>query len=161
MTTAPRDTDPPQLARIYLCPGQLFASAEPTAVTTIVSSCVAVCLRDFATGVGGVCHFQLPQWLGTGARTPSYADVALEELLGRMAELGARPETIQAKLFGGACLTPQVPRRHKPLGDENVERTLAYLQGAGIAVSEAATGGWRGRKVVYDTNDGHARVKVL
>ncbi len=155
------ERDRPQLARIYLCPGQLFASVEPTTVTTIVSSCVAVCLRDSATGVGGVCHFQLPQWLGTGARTPSYADVAIEELLGRMAALGARPETIQAKLFGGACLTPHVQRRHRPLGEENVERILDYLRTSGIAVAEAVTGGERGRKVVYHTNDGYAQVKVL
>ncbi len=149
------------LQHIYLCPGQLFASAEPTVVTTIVSSCVAVCLRDSATGVGGVCHFQLPQWLGTGPRTPSYADVAIEELLSRMAPLGARPEAIQAKLFGGACLTPQVSRRHRPLGEENVEQSLDDLRAAGIAVSEEATGGWRGRKIVYNTHDGHALVKVL
>ena len=161
MTTVAPDADRPQLLRIYLCPGQLFASAKLVAVTTIVSSCVAVCLRDTATGVGGVCHFQLPQWLGTGARTPSYADVALEELLEKMRALGARAETIEAKLFGGACLTPHVQRRHKPLGDENVEHATACLRQAGIAVSEAATGGWRGRKVVFHTKDGHTRVKVL
>jgi chemotaxis protein CheD len=161
MTIPPRDTEPGRLALVYLCPGQLFASAEPTEVTTIVSSCVAVCLLDPATGVGGVCHFQLPQWQGTGPRTPSYADVAIEELLARMAALGARPETIQAKLFGGACLTPHVPRRQKPLGEENLERTLEYLRASGIAVSEEATGGWRGRTIVYHTHDGHARVKVL
>lgn len=161
MTNTSGKADPTQLANTYLCPGQLFASAEPTAVTTIVSSCVAVCLLDSATGVGGVCHFQLPQWLGTGPRTPSYADVAIEELLARMAALGARPQTIQAKLFGGACLTPHVPRRHKSLGEENVERSLDYLRASGIAVSEESTGGWRGRKIVYHTHDGHAHVKVL
>ena len=161
MTTAPREPEPSDLIRAYLCPGQLFASAEPTEVTTIVASCVAVCLSDTATGVGGVCHFQLPRWLGTGARTPSYADVAIQELLDRMAALDARPGTIEAKLFGGACLTPQVQRLHKPLGDENVEQAIAYLRECSIPVCESATGGWRGRKVVFHTGDGHARVKVL
>jgi chemotaxis protein CheD len=161
MTTPPRDPGPARLARVYLCPGQLFASAEPTAVTTIVASCVAVCLRDTATGVGGVCHFQLPRWLGTGARTPSYADVAIQELLERMRALGARPGTIEAKLFGGACLTPHVQRRQKALGDENVEHALEHLHECAIPVSESATGGWRGRKVVFQTGDGRALVKVL
>lgn len=145
----------------YLCPGQLFASAEPTAVTTIVASCVAVCLRDAATGVGGVCHFQLPRWLGTGARTPSYADVAIQELVERMYALGVRTGAIEAKVFGGACLTPQVRRRHRPLGDENVEQAVDSLREYSIPVRESATGGWRGRKVVFQTRDGHARVKVL
>jgi len=148
-------------ARAYLCPGQLFASAQPTAVTTIVASCVAVCLRDPATGVGGVCHFQLPRWLGTGARTPSYADVAIQELLERMQAAGARLETLEAKLFGGACLTPQVRRRQKSLGDENLAYAIDYLRECSIPVGESATGGWRARKVVFQTGDGHTLVKVL
>jgi chemotaxis protein CheD len=151
----------PQAAEAYLCPGQLVASAEPAAVTTIVASCVAVCLRDTATGVGGVCHFQLPRWLGTGPRTQSYADVAIRELVERMAALGARPETTEARLFGGACLTPQVRRRYKPLGDENVEQAHAHLGELGIRVVEAAVGGSRGRKVVFRTSDGRASVSTL
>lgn len=146
---------------VYLCPGQLFASAEPAAVTTIVGSCVAVCLRDSATGVGGVCHFQLPRWVGTGPRTQSYADVAIQELVEQMRALGARPETTEAKLFGGACLTPHVRRRHRPLGDENIEHARANLRECAIRVVEAATGGSRGRKVVFRTSDGHALVKAL
>ncbi len=161
MTTAPREPEPSDLVRAYLCPGQLFASAEPTEVTTIVASCVAVCLSDTATDVGGVCHFQLPRWLGTGARTPSYADVALQELLERMRTLGARLETVEAKLFGGACLTPQVQRRQQPLGDENVAHAIDYLRGCSIPVRESATGGWRARKLVFQTGNGSARVKVL
>ncbi len=161
MTTASPPAGPPELALVYLCPGQLFASARPSAVTTIVGSCVAVCLWDSATRVGGICHFQLPRWLGTGARTQSYADVAIQDLLERMRALGARPETIEASVFGGACLTPQVRRRHKPLGDENVEHALGHLRECAIRVADAATGGSRGRKLVFHTSDGRARVTVL
>lgn len=146
---------------VYLCPGQLFASAATASVTTIVGSCVAVCLWDAASGVGGVCHFQLPRWLGTGPRTPSYADVALLELLERMRALGARPDTTRASLFGAACLTPHVLRRHKPLGDENLEQALALLREHAIPVAEAATGGPCARKVVFGTGDGQARFETL
>ena len=76
--------------------------------------------------------------------------------------------TIEAKLFGGACLTPQIQRRDrgarsdgKPLGDENIEHAIGYLRECSIPVCESATGGWRGRKVVFRTSDGHAHVKVL
>ena len=161
MTTDLPSVKMPEIASVYLSPGQLFFSAEPTAVTTIVSSCVAVCLWDSAIGAGGVCHVQLPRWLGTGARTLSYADVAIQELLEGMWTLGAKPGTTVAKLFGGACLTPHVSRRQKALGEENVEHSLAYLRGSSISVAGAATGGWRGRKVVFHTNDGSVRISVL
>jgi chemotaxis protein CheD len=145
----------------YLCPGQLVVAAQPTIVTTIVSSCVAVGVWDASAGVGGVCHFQLPRWLGTGARTPSYADVAIEELLEKLETLGARPETREAKLFGGACLTPQVRRQHAPLGDENVEEALLILAGAGLTVSAVESGGSRARKIQFHTADGATRVTLL
>jgi chemotaxis protein CheD len=161
MTTDLSAIKTPEIANVYLSPGQLFFSSEPTTLTTIVSSCVAVCLWDSTSGAGAVCHVQLPRWLGTGARSLSYADVAIQELLERMWALGAKPETTVAKLFGGACLTPHVRRRHKPLGDENVEHALAYLHASSIAVSEAATGGWRGRKLVFHTGDGSVRLQVL
>ncbi len=152
---------PREPAAVYLCPGQLFASEVTTSVTTIVGSCVAVGLWDSATGVGGVCHFQLPRWLGTGPRTQSYADVALQELLERIRLLGGRSEKLQARLFGGACLTPHVQRRHRPLGEENQEQALAHLRECSIPVVEAATGGSRGRKVVFCTGDGKAAVETL
>ncbi len=148
-------------AAVYLCPGQLFASAVTTSVTTIVGSCVAVGLWDPAAGVGGVCHFQLPRWLGTGPRTQSYADVALQELLERIRLLGGGSERLRASLFGGACLTPHVPRRHRALGEENLEQALAHLREYSIPVVEAVTGGCRGRKVVFRTGDGHAVVDPL
>jgi chemotaxis protein CheD len=161
MTTDLTSTKTPEIASVHLSPGQTFFSAEPTAVTTIVSSCVAVCLWDPAIGVGGVCHVQLPRWLGTGARTLSYADVAIQELFERMWALGAKPETTAAKLFGGACLTPHVSRRHKALGEENVEHSLAYLRASSISVAESATGGWRARKLVFRTDDGSVCVFIL
>ncbi len=86
---------------------------------------------------------------------------AIQELMEAMLALGARPETTVAKLFGGACLTPHISRRHKALGEENVEHSLAYLRASSISVAESATGGWRGRKLVFRTDDGSVRVFVL
>src|SRR5579864_7429161 len=46
--------------RVYLQPGALHASAEATQVTTILGSCVAVCLWDSKLHTGGMNHFLLP-----------------------------------------------------------------------------------------------------
>ncbi len=147
--------------QVYLHPGQIFASAEPAQVTTILGSCVAVCLWDPSTGVGGVNHFPRPHWSGRGARSARFASVAIQALLERLLDLGARRHEIRAKVFGGACLNADAPRRQKPLGEQNVEQALVYLRECELPVTASATGGRRGRKLVFDTEDGSAWVREL
>ena len=52
--------------RFYLHPGRLLVSTEPAAVTTILGSCVSVCLWDESRGIGGMNHHLLPD--GEGVR---------------------------------------------------------------------------------------------
>jgi chemotaxis protein CheD len=87
--------------RVYLAPGQLFASGDRVQVTTILGSCVAVCLFDNEAEVGGVNHFLLPH--GTPP-SPRFADHATTLLMQRVLALGAERGRLRAKLFGGACV---------------------------------------------------------
>jgi len=69
------------LVRVYLQPGQLYASAQPSAVTTVLGSCVAICLWDPLTSVGGMNHYLLPFFAGAGRGTPRFGNVAMAQLL--------------------------------------------------------------------------------
>ena len=40
----------------------MFASAQPAEVTTILGSCVAVCLWDRYLGIGGINHYMGTVW---------------------------------------------------------------------------------------------------
>ena len=42
-----------------ILPGQYHVTASE-AVVTVLGSCVAACLRDSVTGIGGMNHFMLP-----------------------------------------------------------------------------------------------------
>ena len=88
-------------AAVYLPPGLLYAAATPGAVTTVLGSCVAVCLFDHTRRAGGINHFLLPYWNGDGLASPKYANIALPKLLEKMIELGCRRQNLRAKLFGG------------------------------------------------------------
>ncbi|HEX2224465.1 MAG TPA: hypothetical protein VHN15_09685, partial [Thermoanaerobaculia bacterium] len=48
----------------YLHAGQLLVSPDPCRITTILGSCIAVCLWDPAVHMGGLTHFILPNWAG-------------------------------------------------------------------------------------------------
>ncbi len=93
---------------ISLPPGLLYAAADPVTVTTVLGSCVAVCLFDPVTRTGGLTHYLLPCWNGEGLASPKYANIALPRLIERMSELGCRRRNLRAKLFGGGAMFRKV-----------------------------------------------------
>jgi chemotaxis protein CheD len=64
----------PPPVRVYLAPGLLYASAGAAQVTTILGSCVAVCLWDSEGRVGGMNHFLLPEG---GPPSPRFGESAV------------------------------------------------------------------------------------
>ncbi|WP_437281116.1 chemotaxis protein CheD [Sorangium sp. So ce375] len=145
----------------YLTPGNLFASAEPTSITTIVGSCVAICVWDPALGVGGMNHYVLPRCPDLKLALGRFGDTAFQQLLERLAALGAAPRSLQARIVGGACMISAFRERDSHLGHQNVEVGLVLLRAAGIRVVQQDTGGNQGRKLVFRTDDGSAAVQLL
>jgi chemotaxis protein CheD len=141
---------------VYLLPGELHASAEQTQVTTILGSCVSVCLWDQKLRIGGMNHFLLPMWREGGGRSTRFGDLAIRELLERMLRLGAQRKNLQAKMFGGAALFNGAKPYESSLGAKNVETAHMLLKQERIALMAQDTGGEQGRKLVFNTDDGTA-----
>ena len=146
---------------LYLHPGQLFASADPYEVTTILGSCVSVCLWDPVLGIGGLNHFLLPQWAGDGASSARFGNVAIHRLIDRLADIGSSKQNLLAKVFGGACVLEAFRSSRNQLGDENVGVAIKLLQAEGIPVLTQDVGGQNGRKLKFQTDHGVAWVKRL
>lgn len=140
----------------YLLPGQLYASAEPCQIKTILGSCVAICLWDKRRGAGGMNHFLLPSC--REGHTPSlrYADEATRVLLEQLRDLGCRPPNLRAKIFGGSAISQHRDRYINSLGAQNVAVALGLMRANGIPVIAQETGGPQGRKLLFNTDDGVA-----
>jgi chemotaxis receptor (MCP) glutamine deamidase CheD len=68
--------------------GDVYASAQGVEIRTVLGSCVAACLYDPVTGVGGMNHFLLPY--GDAAQDPGrYGEHAMDLLIGALQRLGA------------------------------------------------------------------------
>ncbi len=155
-------TDEAGLERRYLYPGQFFCSRSPVLVTTILGSCVSVCLTDRASRVGGVNHFLLPHWAGSGRATPRFGNVAISSLIEGLLQLGARLSSLEAKVFGGASVLGGHPASGTlALGDRNVEVARRLLDQEGIPIVAEDVGGDRGRKLLFQSDDGTVWVKKL
>jgi chemotaxis protein CheD len=145
-------------ASAYLHGGQVAVAAQPTAITTVLGSCVAVCLYDPVARVGGMNHFLLPHHVER-ERSPRFGTVAVPQLLEGLLGAGAHHGHVKAKVFGGSSVLSAF--RHRNLGDENAELALRLLADAGVEVVERDLGGQRGRKLIFHTDDGTAWVRHL
>ena len=144
----------------FLQPGHLLVSAEPMTVTTILGSCVSVCLWDNTKRVGGINHFMLPLTAAGSAASPRFGNVAMEELVVKLCEAGARRPLLRARVFGGACMfAPMQSAQH--LGAKNAELALEYLSTRGIEVVQIDVGGTHGRKLTFRTDEGTACLSMI
>jgi chemotaxis protein CheD len=143
--------------RHYLYPGTLFAHREPHLVTTVLGSCVSVCLWDAAARVGGINHYLLPLWNGDGLPTPKYGNIAIVKLIEKVQSLGAGSKLI-AKLFGGASMWEKTDGL-LAIGQRNIELAVELLEQHRIPVVSSDLGGPVGRKIIFHTGDGTVLLK--
>jgi chemotaxis protein CheD len=146
-------------SQVYLHAGQLSVAATPTAITTILGSCVAVCLFDPVTRIGGVNHFLLPLPVQR-ERSARFGTVAIPELVEAVVGAGASRGSLAAKVFGGASVIGALAQGRR-LGEENAILALRLLDEARIPVLDHDVGGSRGRKLVFFTDEGTAWVRQL
>ena len=148
-------------ATAYVHVGQLFTSPKACTVTTILGSCVSVCLWDPTTGAGGLNHFLLPQCVENGISSPRFGNVAIHRLLDELAGLGSPRARLKAKVFGGASVIDAFQSANESLGMKNVDLARRLLSDAGIPIIAEDVGGAQGRKLVFQTGDGAAWVRKI
>jgi chemotaxis protein CheD len=152
----------PELVRQkrHLQPGQLFVAQHPTAISTIVGSCVAVCLWDASKSIGGMNHFMLPIPAGAGITSPRFGNVAMEQLVTRLRDAGARLPMLRARVYGGACMFAEM-KSPQHIGRQNADLAIEFLRRSGIEIVEIDTGGNRGRKLIFHTDGGAAWLTLI
>ena len=86
-------------------PGEYYATTRDMLLVTVLGSCVAACMRDRISGIGGMNHFMLPD-SDNDPHNPAQHLGALRHLRDGNADqpllkLGARRDNLEAKVFGG------------------------------------------------------------
>ena len=149
--------DPP---RRSVTAGEVEASAEPVLLTTILGSCVAVCLYDPVTGIGGMNHFMLPDARPDGPLPSRYGVQAMELLINRLMQLGAERRRLEAKAFGGANVLSAFAGE-RSVADANVAFIRKFLATEGIPLVAERLGGSEPLEVRFHTAAGRAQVRTL
>jgi chemotaxis protein CheD len=146
---------------IYLHPGQVYIARDPAMITTVLGSCVAICLWDPTTAIGGANHYMLPANPGSGQDSARFGDVAFVQLLKGVLAAGAHGRQLRAKLFGGATVLKTLPTSGKLLGAQNVELAHRLLREQQIVLVEQDVEGTFSRKVTFHTDTGVITMRRL
>jgi chemotaxis protein CheD len=142
---------------VKVLPGEYYVTTDDMLVMTVLGSCIAACIWDPKVRVGGMNHFMLPD--GGGDTSGRYGSYAMELLINEMIKLGARRETMQAKVFGGGQVMHGFTTMN--VGERNTQFVLDYLQTERIAVISKDVLDIHPRKVCYFPASGKAMVKRL
>lgn len=170
---------------VYLHAGGLYVSDRGALVTTVLGSCVSVCLWDEGAPrvgeideqddeqddeqphcIGGINHFMLPAQFSDEQATNRHGNIAVRALVREMLTLGAEVRRMRAMVCGGGRVLGQSGRSAAGMdmtvgmniGELNIERAFDELSDLGICVVSSCTGGAYGRKIVFDTKTGCVRV---
>lgn len=149
-----------QIKPHFLYPAALFVDTAPHLVDTILGSCVAVCLYDPVKKIGGINHYMLPFWNGTGLASPKYGNIAIEKLIDKMLALGSKTENLQAKIFGGGEIIEAKTNMFR-IGERNIEIAVNTLKDYGIKIKGQSVAGKLGRKIRFNTETGVVLMKLI
>lgn len=147
-----------QYDSVKVLPGEYFVSVDDMMIMTVLGSCIAACIWDSKARAGGMNHFMLPDGDGLdgGGRYGSYA---MELLINQLFKLGARRESMQAKVFGGAQVMAGFTAMN--VGERNTRFVLDYLATERIPVVSQDVLDIHPRKVCFFPASGKALVKRL
>jgi len=145
--------------RIHVGQGDHHVTADPNVMlTTILGSCVAMCLRDPQSGVGGMNHFLLPEGAGAGTDAGRrYGAYAMELLINDVMKAGARRDRLEAKLFGGGRMFDSL----KDVGMANADFAERFLRDEGIPLVGGSLRGAGGRRLHYWPVSGRALQRAV
>ncbi len=145
-----------------ILPGEYYFTCKDMLIVTVLGSCVAACIRDRITGIGGMNHFMLPSSGDLDSPVSAsmrYGTYAMEILINELLKSGARRENLEAKVFGGGNVLAGFTSMN--VGERNAQFVRAYLQAENIHMAAEDLNDIHPRKVYFFPRSGKVLVKKL
>lgn len=148
---------------VKLLPGEYFVTDKDLLLVTVLGSCVAACIRDYKSGIGGMNHFMLPEGSGEAGcptnNSARYGAYAMEILINQLLKAGARRSNLEAKVFGGGNVLDGLATAN--VGQRNSDFVLDFLATEKIRVVAQDLVDIYPRKVYFFPKTNKVMVKKL
>lgn len=146
--------------RVYILPGELCVSREPTQIDTLLGSCVSVCLYNKRQNFGGMNHFMLPNVLPGEAASGKHGEYAMDTLIQMMLSLDSNKSSLDASVIGGGNVTGHLSLG-VGIGAKNIIMARDVLLKYDINVVSKSIGGEYGRKVSFKNWTGEIQIRKI
>ena len=131
----------------------IISENEDEVLTTVLGSCIAVCMCDPVRRIGGMNHFLLPKRDGSEGANVRYGAYAMELLINGLLRKGADRSQLQAKMFGGASMMGNL----RDIGASNAAFARGFLKDEGIPCTAESVGGNSARRIRFWPTTGRVR----
>jgi chemotaxis protein CheD len=122
------------------------SNLENAVLSTLLGSCVAVCMYDPEAGVGGMNHFLVPGGQNrANERSLSHGSYSMELLINGLLKRCAERKRLIAKLFGGASVMAGL----SDVGKQNAEFARSFLATEDIHCVSESLGGKNARRINF------------
>lgn len=154
------------MEKVFLKPGEIYLSTTGREISTILGSCISVCIFDKKLRFGVINHVVLPH-INISAQAKrfdsmQFADTSTIELLKFMKRNGSRRHNLEVKILGGANNIGLLNESNETnIGSKNLKMVEDVLQKHKIKISAKVCGGNLGLKLVFNTQTGELRYKTL
>lgn len=128
-------------------------------LTTLLGSCVGICIWCSRTNQGGLAHAMLDQSHGVTKTPGRFVDTAVPALVDGLIQRGAKKSCLAAKIFGGAQMFSSHGVNSK-IGTRNCELARELLSHLRIPLVGEHIEGTQGRVINFDLETGKIDVEV-
>lgn len=146
--------------------GGFYVTDKNEVISTTLGSCVAACIRDRVSGIGGMNHFMLPtysvtessHWENTSVNAATrYGSFAMEYLINSILSKGGKRNNLEFKLFGGCDILGSLTS----IGPRNIQFIKQYMEAEGYSIAAEKLGGSHPIVLNYHPKTGAAKIKHL
>jgi len=146
------------MRRVPIVQGEHAVFAEPhVIISTVLGSCIAVCLQDPVARVGGMNHFLLGEPITGHELSPQdmqrYGVHAMEVLINALMQKGASRDRLKAHIYGGANVIAGLGQ----IGSHNAAFARRFCKAEGISIAHEDVGASFARRVEFLPYEGKSR----
>ena len=143
--------------------GELFVSQKPQIISTVLGSCVSVCLFHSKSKTGGMIHFAHAAAVSNHGQSHDfrYGELAVPALVKELKRLsGTNHNEFVAKIIGGAN-SEATKNSGYNIGEENINLARSILKNLQIPVIGESVGGTKGRKARFHIDTGQLQMAFI
>ena len=147
--------------------GELAVSKDASMVLTCIGlgSCIALCVYDPTTRIGGMAHLMLPggkEMIDKSNCPTKYVECGTMILLQRMIKQGAKRSEMVVKLVGGAKMLSIPGDNYRlDIGNRNIADVKTVLARENLPIRGSELGGTVGRTAHLFIDTGKVTVKSV